>query len=279
MCQTTTRRLIAPQYIGFASLALLGRAGEVVRPYLIAKKENLTLTSQLGVWTVERIFDMASVALMFVVVGFMGDPLWRKLPNPHLQAEVRWSATLFFCGILVITGMAVVLRRSGHAIGERLERRLAKRSPGLAHGVRTKLDAFTDGLQVISDSSSFLQLFVLSMVMWVLVAVSYWLILQAYGGRLAELGSASILVLMVGAMFGSLLQLPGVGGGSQLATIAILNRVFGVDNEVAVSCGMLIWLATFMSVIPMGLLLAHRERLSLRAVAAAEKTEEIALES
>jgi len=144
--------------------------------------------------------------------------------------------------------------------------------------VRTKIDAFTDGLQVISDASSFVQLFALSMVMWALVGVSYWLIVHAYGGRLAELGPASIAVLMVAAMFGSLLQLPGVGGGSQLATIAVLSGIFGVESEVAVSCGMLIWLATFMSVIPMGLFLAHRERLSLRAVASAEHDEQAALE-
>ncbi len=42
---------------------------------------------------------------------------------------------------------------------------------------------------------------------------------------------------------------------------------------------MLMWLGTFMSVIPMGLLLAHRERLSLRAVAAAEENEQAALEN
>jgi hypothetical protein len=40
---------------------------------------------------------------------------------------------------------------------------------------------------------------------------------------------------------------------------------------------MLIWLCTFMSVIPMGLLLAHRERLSLRAVAEAEEKAEAQL--
>jgi len=278
MCETTTARLIGPQFIGFAGLSLLGRAGEVVRPYLIAKKENLTLTSQLGVWTVERIFDMGSVALMFVALGFIGDPLWKALPNTHLQAEVRWSAMVFLGGIVVLTAVALVLYRSGHATGERLEKFLEPRSPGLAHGIRAKVDAFTDGLQTISDTSSFVQLFLLSVLMWVLVAVSYWLITHAYGGRLAELGPASIMVLMVGAMFGSLLQLPGVGGGSQLATIAIMNKVFGVESEVAVSCGMLIWLATFMSVIPAGLLLAHRERLSLRAVVAAEEKAQAALE-
>jgi glycosyltransferase 2 family protein len=277
MCDTTSGRLMAPQFIGFAALALLGRAGEVVRPYLIAKKENLTLTSQLGVWTVERIFDMGSVALMYVVVVFIGDPLWKTLPNTHLQSEVRGSAIAFLAGIVALTAAAVVLRRSGHAIALRLETRLARRSPGLAHGLRTKIDAFTDGLQVINNASSFVQLLALSIVMWAAVGVSYWLVVHAYGGRLAELGTASIMVLMVAAMFGSLLQLPGVGGGSQLATIAVLNGIFGVESEVAVSCGMLIWLSTFMSVILPGLLLAHRERLSLRAVAAAEENEQAAL--
>ena len=110
--------------------------------------------------------------------------------------------------------------------------------------MRAKIDAFTDGLQIISDASSFLQLFALSMVMWVLVAVSYWLITACLRRPArASLDPPASCVLMVAAMFGSLLQLPGVGGGSQLATIAVLNGIFGVDNEVAVSCGMLIWLA------------------------------------
>jgi len=273
MCQTTTARLIAPQLIGFTGLALLGRAGEVVRPYLIAKKENLTLSSQLGVWTVERIFDMAAVALLYVIFAFIGDPLWATLPNPRLAAEVRWSAVLFSGGIVAVTVVAAVLRRSGHAIGDNLERWLADRSPKLAHGLRNKIVSFTDGLQVISDAGSFMQLVAISLFMWSLVIVIYALILHAYGGRLAQLGLPSILVLMLGAMFGSLLQLPGVGGGSQLASIAILTGIFGVDSEVAVSCGMLIWLASFMVVIPAGLLLAHREGLSLRSVAAAEERE------
>ena len=49
--KTTSGRLMAPQFIGFTALALLGRAGEVVRPYIIARKENLTFASQMAVWT------------------------------------------------------------------------------------------------------------------------------------------------------------------------------------------------------------------------------------
>ena len=60
-----------------------------------------------------------------------------------------------------------------------------------------------------------------------------------------------------------MLQLPVVGGGSQLATIGTLVGVFHFPEELATSCGIMLWLVTFMSVIPAGLILAHFERISL----------------
>ena len=281
--ETTTARLLGPQFIGFTGLALLGRPGEMIRPYLIARKENVTFSSQFAVWFVERIFDMASVAIMFVVWGFIGDPLWDDVRSSTLyhgrtlHVTVEWSAGLFLAGIVVLTVAAVVLRFSGEAVANSLYNKLAPRSPKLAHGVKSKILAFTDGLKTIHDLASFAQICLLSIFMWLLVALCYWLVLQSYGGQLAQLGMPSILLLMVVSMFGSLIQLPGVGGGSQLATIALLNNVFHIPNEISVSCGMVLWAATFMSVIPIGLLLARREHLSLRAVAQAEEKEEAAL--
>src|SRR5437879_8036025 len=75
---------------------------------------------------------------------------------------------------------------------------------------------------------------------------------------------AHILILMGSSMVVSMLQLPAFGGCSQMATIATLSSVFDVPPEMAASCGILLWLVTFAAVIPLGLLLAHRERLSLR---------------
>jgi len=83
---------------------------------------------------------------------------------------------------------------------------------------------------------------------------------------------------MGASMAGSMLQLPAVGGGSQMATIATLSSVFDVPAEMAASCGILLWLVTFAAVIPFGLILAHRERLSLRKLSEeshhAEESEE-----
>ncbi len=45
-------------------------------------------------------------------------------------------------------------------------------------------------------------------------------------------------------------------------------------HELAASCGILLWLVTFVSVVPVGLLLAHRERLSLRKLSEESEQEE-----
>jgi hypothetical protein len=79
---------------------------------------------------------------------------------------------------------------------------------------------------------------------------------------------------MGSSMVGSMIQLPGVGGGSQLATIATLEHVFDVPHELAASCGIMLWLVTFVAVVPLGLLLAHRERLSFTKLAEESRQQE-----
>jgi len=41
-----------------------------------------------------------------------------------------------------------------------------------------------------------------------------------------------------------------------------------VPRELTVSCGIMLWLVTFAVVIPVGLVLSHHERLSLRKLSA-----------
>ena len=105
--------------------------------------------------------------------------------------------------------------------------------------------------------------------MWWMIAVAYQKrCTHAYGEDPARYRLSQVLLLMGSSMVGSMLQLPGVGGGSQLATIAALEHIFDVPKELAASCGIMLWLVTFVAVIPLGLLLAHHERLSLRKLSA-----------
>jgi len=83
------------------------------------------------------------------------------------------------------------------------------------------------------------------------------------------MGLNDVLLVMGSSMLGSVVQLPGGVGGSQLAVIGVLqsnlfnSEPFNITRELAVSCGIMLWLVTFMSVIPAGLLLARFEKISL----------------
>ena len=261
VCKTTSARLLAPQFIGFTALALLGRAGEVVRPYIIARKENLTFASQMAVWTVERLFDMGGFAVL-LALSFLSPDL-RALPFYHGLRQGAFALIALIAGLVVAM---VVIRRSGERVANILYDLFSGTTPRFAHHLRDKIISFSVGLETIQGIGEALQLTAISIFMWLLIAVDYIAITHAYPGALHETTFPMAILLMGASMVGSLLQLPGVGGGSQLATIGMLSAAFGIPHELAVSCGMLLWAVTFMSVIPVGLLLARREQVSLRAV-------------
>ena len=52
----------------------------------------------------------------------------------------------------------------------------------------------------------------------------------------------------------------------QAATIGGMNHYFGIPSEMAVSCGIMLWLVAFVVVVPVGLALAHREHVSLTKI-------------
>ena len=57
--------------IGFAANALIpGRVGEVLRPYLLARREALNATSAFATIILERVLDLVTVLLLFAVFVF-----------------------------------------------------------------------------------------------------------------------------------------------------------------------------------------------------------------
>ena len=57
--------LFSATVIGFTAIALLGRPGEFVRPYLISVKEGVPFSSQLAAWLLERIYDLLMALAVF----------------------------------------------------------------------------------------------------------------------------------------------------------------------------------------------------------------------
>ena len=246
--------LVPAQIIGFTGLALLGRPGEFIRPYLIARKVNLSFASQLVVWTAERLCDMFSVATILALTLIIRPDFRHFFVLPHIRTKALIAVIAFF--VLI----AAVLTFS-HGLRHKIKRLVTDLSRSVAH-----------------DAISFVEIIGTSLIMWVLIAASYYFTLHSYPA-LHGIHITDVPLIMGASTLGSVIQLPGVGGGSQLAVIGILSSpVFGLEHELAVSAGIMLWLVTFFSVTPTGLFLAHREKLSLTGLSKQSQAEEEAAE-
>jgi uncharacterized protein (TIRG00374 family) len=250
---------------------LLGRPGELIRPYLIARHTNLSFASQIGVWAVERIFDVGGFTVLLVGAIFLPSKLHAFAQDAPYEVR-HWIYLTGYALIALVAGLltaAILMSYRGNRIAQWVEKRFAHLAENLGHRIAQKIREFTIGLDTIHGPLAFLEISAVSVLMWWVIALSYKEVTSAYGAPMHTMSTTKVLLLMGSSMIGSMVQLPGVGGGSQLATISAMDHVFHiVPKELAVSCGIMLWLVTFVAVVPVGLFLAHRERLSLRKLSA-----------
>lgn len=280
VCEAKTSDLVAPTMIGFTGLALLGRPGEFIRPYLIARKVNLSMASQLAVWTVERIFDTGAFALIMAVNILWSRDHLSKLPGFANSARRHFLgfeislltffeafAIALFLGVVFVALVAFKVRKNPSAASKFFMRLFGRISPRVGHAVGKRVHAFGEGLNTVKDLKSFIQLSALSVLIWAFIGFAYLAVTRAYSiHRLSQMKLSGVLLLTAASVVGGVLQLPVVGGGSQLATIGMLRGIFNLSPELATSCGIMLWLVTFMSVTPAGLVMARSEHVSLTQV-------------
>ncbi|GAC1429103.1 MAG: lysylphosphatidylglycerol synthase transmembrane domain-containing protein [Terriglobales bacterium] len=271
MRHTSVTSLLSPTIVGFTGLALLGRAGEMIRPYLIARKVELSFSSQLAVWAVERIFDIGSFALILLSAIFIAEAP-RQLAY---YGRFRQAGVAIVVLVIALSLGAALISWKGEILASWVESRLSHLASGAGKKIALRIREFRGGLNTIHNVSALFQLIAVSIAMWGIIALAYWGVMHSYGNPALDRPISQVPLLMASSMVGSMIQLPGVGGGSQLATISTLEHVFAAPHELAASCGILLWLVTFVSVVPLGLVFAHRERLSLRKISKASHQEEL----
>src|SRR5258708_20529425 len=147
--QASWLELVPPTLIGFTGLALLGRPGEFIRPYLIARREGLTFSSQIAIWFVERAFDVGAVTLI-LSVDIFAVPYMRQ-NYPEWRVAGYGLMVLFLGFVAVIRG----LWRHGPVIASWVCRRLSLFSETFASKMEKKLRALAGGFHTYPDLRSF----------------------------------------------------------------------------------------------------------------------------
>jgi uncharacterized protein (TIRG00374 family) len=255
-------RIFTATVIGFTAVVLFGRAGEPVRPYLIARKEGLTFSSQIAAWLVERMLDLLMVLVIFGIA-------LTQVSNSAIQPGPRFRLVLQAGGVIAgVTGVVCLalligMRQFRGRVQERLVSALAFLPEPLVQKIQKVLVSFEEGMQSTRSTSFTLLLVFYTIIEWLIIAAAFWCIFKAVPAT-HTLGLTDVVILLGFIAFGSAVQIPGVGGGMQIAAVLVLTEFFGLTFEVASGIALVLWFITFVAIVPLGLVLAFREGINWR---------------
>jgi hypothetical protein len=274
--------LTGTQVIGFTGVALIGRVADLVRPYLVARRTGLPLTSQIAVYIVERLFDMGSIAVIFsiallqVPADVVQKATDQMISHSGLLSHAPvWLAPLLarYLGLVLTLAGALFLfavRVSGQTVAVFFERLFGLLSKKIGAAVGTKIRSFQTGLDTMRSFSDFAATATLSLGMWALITTAYVQIIRAFTAspELRNISFSTCVLLMVVSGGASIFQLPVLGWFTQIGIVAFaIAGIVHVAPEPATACAATILLITFLSIVPVGLVWARFEHVSLRKIA------------
>jgi uncharacterized protein (TIRG00374 family) len=244
--------------IGFAASFLLpARAGEVIRPYLLARREHLSATSAFATIILERLLDLVTVLLFFA--AFVFTLTADSTAATHLG---RVKAGGLLAGVAAVAGLGVLFALAGHPerMGRaalRVERVLPAR---LAHAVAKFVETFAQGLAVMRQPRRLLIALVLSLPLWLSIAAGIWLCSLAFHITFPFAGSFLVMTVLV---VGVAMPTPGAIGGFHAAYQIAVQTLFAAPTDRAVGGAIVLHAISFLPVTILGIVFMAREGLTL----------------
>ncbi len=170
--------------VGFAASSILpARAGEVIRPYFLARHERMSATGAFATIILERLLDMIAVLILLASYVFIfGRDL--EAANALAFAAVKWAGATAAAGALAALAVLFFLAKDPARLGQTLTRLgqvLPSRFAGLLGRIAEK---FATGLGAIRQPGRLLIALVWSFPLWLCIGLGIWAVAIAF--RLAS---------------------------------------------------------------------------------------------
>ncbi len=243
--------LFAVTSVGFLAIAAIpARIGELARPYLIAKKSSIKMSSALGTIIVERVLDSLAVLTMTFAVLMLQD-----LPSWMIKSGILF----FIVTMLVIACMIGLILRRERAI--KIIDRILRRLPGKpTQKVNHVIHHFIDGFQVITDVKRLLYLLLLSAVVWLVDVAAIYTLLLAFSFNLPVLAAFVVMVILIAGI--AIPTAPGFIGNWHYACILGLS-LFGIAKPEGFSFALVYHFLSMIIVIILGVIFLPFNKLSI----------------
>jgi glycosyltransferase 2 family protein len=260
--------------IGFAASALLpARAGEVLRPYLLARREGFSATAAFATIILERLLDTVMVLVLFAAFLLLFDT-GLAAEGGRTFADVKLGGEV--AGAVAIAGLIALFFLAGHpATLERVTRTIVRMLPErLGDAAGRLVRAFAEGLAIVRQPRRLLVALALSLPVWLLIATGIWLTTRAFHIDMPFTGAFLLQALLV---VGVAVPTPGAVGGFHYFYRLGVTTFYGAPSDRAVGAALVLHAMSFVPVAIIGLILLAQEGLSLsRAGSLARSAEEAA---
>jgi uncharacterized protein (TIRG00374 family) len=246
--------------VGFAANSILpARAGEVIRPYFLARHENMTATGAFATIILERVLDVLTVLVLLALSVFVFNR-GVGVANPTAFAAMKWAGATALGGSIVALVVMFVLAGDPGRIGRwmtRLEQAVPSTLAGLIGSVAEK---FSRGLGAVRRPGRLFVALLWSFPLWLTIAAGLWAVSEAFRIDVPFTGSFLLVAILV---IGVAVPTPGAIGGFHEAYRLGATMFFGAPDNAAVGAAIVAHLFSVGPVLVLGLFFAAQVGLNL----------------
>ena len=253
------RNLFSSVMIGYLVNNFIPRGGEIARPYALGKLENISVSSSLATVIVERVLDVLTLLLLVIFsLIYNYDLLISNFP----WLEVAVIIALIFSAIGL--GFLVILSVKTEFAFKVIKKFTSILPNKIANKIETLIIAFVEGLLVIKNPKSYLNIILGTVLLWFAYTMQYYIPFYAFNMvGTYSLTIMSALVLNCILAIGIMIPIPGATGTYHAFCIQALTGLFLVDVSTAAAYGTVTHAVGLIGITVVGLIFFLKDNIKL----------------
>ncbi len=246
--------------VGFGSIFIFGRAGEVVRPVVLSLREKVPPSATIASIMIERLFDTMTVVALFACNLLIFALPAGQAEAPKTMRSIHLLGLLMFIGMIVGIAVLVLIRLNAPVLIGWLKKRTQGWPERVSRPLLNLIRHLAEGLSVLVNFRELLGVAFYSAAVWGLVAGATWLVARAFN---VDFSFSHAIFVMGFGLVGSVVPTPGGSAGAFHKAAQVGLMFLGIEQNLAAAIAIVYHLIAFGTPFVIGLFYLVRDGLSL----------------
>ena len=252
---------------GFLGNVLPFRAGELLRSYILKRKQNIALSGAFATILMKWFFDVLIMLILFSwVFKFYAESFNFNFPDSDVSTQALANHFGQFCLTLTVGLVLFIYSFLEHkkkilAMIHWFSRHLSQK---WHNRVKSLFDNLNLGFSSIKNTWVLFQVIFYSALEWLLTIFSFYPMFSAY--NLSATSESLVILTVMIVVFTMLFPTPGFLGSFNAGVYVALHHIMGKSEVIAANFGLTAWTLNFLVILFSGFYFIVKEQLSLRTL-------------